>query len=331
MGNIDAFYDPCFTQETVAIVGEDAEFCLHLAPTYSFWDPDKTILEASRQQTVAIINGCRASEISRLVVHVPSASLYTGGPLVDEAAGELCDLPGFPVGDAGEILNMVERLVLGSNGYYTPTGASEPVYFSTMIVRTHLLWGSCSDLSTTNFVVRCRDVVPWLIENGRWPVSTCHAGNLAEGIICALARGRGGHCYNITDGKPVRFADFLKGIVVANGELLPAHPLTTCGQKGETRFQLRLPLKQAKAIGKETEMKAGGGTRPIVTEAYAGMLGQAMTLCSHKSESHLGYKPRISYSQGFKRLKHERQTVVRSTGQGANNASTEASCQDTSG
>jgi nucleoside-diphosphate-sugar epimerase len=120
--------------------------------------------------------------------------------------------------------------------------------------------------------------------------STTHVENVVEGLVLGAERGHPGNAYFVTDGEPVIFHDFVGRLLGTQGVLAPERsiPAPVAGAlaaAGEAAWRL-LPLP---------------GRPPLTRFAYW-VTSQECTIRIDKAVEQLGYRPRMSISDGLAEL-----------------------------
>ncbi len=265
-----------------ASIAEGAKGCeaaFHLAAHLGQWGSRDEFVAANVTGTENALVGCREAGVRRFVHCGTEAALLAGEPLrhVDETA------PLRPDSKAlySSTKALAEQAVraAGSDGF-------EPV-----VVRPRLVWGEGDTTLLPEFVAAVEAGRFAWIGGGGHLTDTTHVDNVVEGLLAAVARGRSGEAYFVTDGDPVVFREFISEL------------LETQGVEPPTR-SLPVWLGAALAAGSETTwrlLRLGG--EPPLTRLAVWLSSQECTIEITKARAELGYAPVTSRAQGFAALR----------------------------
>lgn len=230
-----------------------------------------TNLEGTRNVLVA----ARAAGVKRAVHISTEAVLLSGEPLI--MARETQPYPARFAGTYSASKAAAEQAALALN--------SDDC--AVIVVRPRFVWGRDDTTAMPQLTAAARSGKLSWIDGGTYCSSTTHIDNLAEGIALALAKGRGGEVYFVTDGAPVEFRSFVSAM------------LTRAGVEPPTRTVPRWLVRTIARLGDRVERLSGGRFKaPIGGQEY-GTVGVEVTLDITKAETELGYRPVIDREAGL--------------------------------
>lgn len=267
-----AVRDACRGMETV----------YHVAAKVGVWGRRSDYFAANVLGTRAVLDGCRAHGVRRLVHTSTPSVVYNGRSLsgADESLPLTTGCPSaYPVTKA-----QAEAEVLRANG----------MLLSTVALRPHLIWGPGDPHLVPRILDRAKAGRLRIVGEGRNRVDMVHVENAADAHLAAeraLAAGRaGGRAYFITNGEPVVLWDWINGLLAALGR-----PAVTG----------RIPLWAASAAGGVLEavwslLPLGG--EPPMTRFVAAELAKDHWFDISAARRDLGYAPRVDMATGTAEL-----------------------------
>jgi nucleoside-diphosphate-sugar epimerase len=200
-------------------------------------------------------------------------------PLID--ATESVPYPERPAGVYAATKGEAERLVLAANSRG----------LATVAVRPRLVWGLGDTTVLPQLAAAARTGRLRWIDGGNYLVSTTHVGNVAEGVVAAAERGRGGSAYFVTDGAPVRFRDFASDLLATQGVQPPSRSVSRSGATAMARASdlawRFLPLRG----------------RPSLTREVLRAIGETCTIRDDKARHELGYEGKVTRVRGLAELR----------------------------
>jgi len=124
---------------------------------------------------------------------------------------------------------------------------------------------------------------------GRNVVDITTIGNLIDGIFLCLKAPEAamGEVYNITNGAPIRFWDFVDEV------------LKTGGQSLKRRRIPYLPVMAAAMINEKMSKVLGRKKEPALLPISVGIISFSMTLDISKAKKNLNYMPRFTTQDGI--------------------------------
>jgi nucleoside-diphosphate-sugar epimerase len=247
------------------------EVVFHCAALAAPWG---TREEFEQINVVGTRNVLAAAGSARFVHVSTEAVLLGGGPIV--RVTEERELPRRPIGlyawSKGEAERVVREAMRGG--------------VDAVIVRPRLIWG----LDDTSLLPRIEEAVQrkqfrW-IGGGTHQTSTCHVGNVVEGMLLAAVRGRSGEVYFLTDGPSTELRTFVSGLLLARGILPPTGTLP--------RWAAKLL-----AVGLEWFFSRFATGEPPLTRMVVALMGEEVTVDDSKARRELGYEARIRPAEGL--------------------------------
>ena len=234
-------------------------------------------VEAAR----VVLAAARASGATRLVFVADSPLLLGDRPLVD--ADESWSYPQRPASASLGGRIEAERLVLD--------GATRQL--ATMSVRPGLVWGE-GDTTLLPSLAALVDArrFRW-VHGGSHSISTTQVRNVAEGVLAAAERGRGGEAYFVTDGAPTVFRDFVTALLATQGIPAPTASMS-------------YPLARASAVvsRRTRAFRQRTTASPDLLVFRVGV--ETCTVQDAKARRELGYEGRVSHAEGLAELRSGR-------------------------
>jgi nucleoside-diphosphate-sugar epimerase len=212
------------------------------------------------------------------LVYVSTEQVVLGDqPLV--GADESTPYPERPAGPYAASKIEAERMLL----------AASARSLTTVAVRPGLVWGPGDTALPAFAAAAVSGRLRW-IDGGSYLVSTTHVQNVAEGIIAAAERGRGGKAYFVTDGAPIAFRDFVTALLATQGVPAPTAELP--------RWVARLVAAVAGPAWRWLPLPGD----PPITRAALRSVGETCTLDDDKARRELGYEGKVTRQQGLAEL-----------------------------
>jgi nucleoside-diphosphate-sugar epimerase len=252
----------------------------HVAARVGVWGPYEDFFRANVLGTRAVLAGCFAQGVRRLVYTSTPSVVYNGRDLAgaDESLPLTKDCPSpYPITKA-----LAEAEVLAANA----------ADFRTVALRPHLIWGPGDPHLVPRILARARAGRLRIIGEGKNRVDMVHVDNAADAHLAAelaLARSAptaAGRAYFITNGEPVVLWDWINALLVALGE------------KAVTR---KISLGAASAVGLACEATwrlLGLGGEPPMTRFVAAELAKNHWFDITAARRDLGYTPRLGMAEG---------------------------------
>jgi nucleoside-diphosphate-sugar epimerase len=260
----------------------------HTAAKVGVWGRYDDFFRTNVLGTRAILAGCRAHGVARLVYTSTPSVVYNGQSLAnaDESLPLTTSCPSpYPLTKA-----IAEREVLAANS----------TALRTIALRPHLIWGVGDPHLVPRVLARARAGRLRVIGDGKNKVDMVHVENAvdahlaAESALLALSpkntQSAAGRAYFITNGEPVVLWDWINQLLTALGE----PPVTR-----------RISLSTASALGAVCETLwrvLPVSTEPPLTRFIAAELAKDHWFNLTAARRDLGYAPRITMSIGTAEL-----------------------------
>lgn len=260
----------------------------HTAAKVGVWGRYADFFRTNVLGTRAILAGCRAHGVARLVYTSTPSVVYNGHSLAnaDESLPLTTSCPSpYPLTKA-----IAEREVLAAN-------SAAPSGLRTVALRPHLIWGVGDPHLVPRVLARARAGRLRIIGDGTNRVDMVHVANAVDAHLAAeqtlsspqpsTACGRP---YFITNGEPVLLWEWINQLLTALGE----PPVTR-----------RLSLSTAFALGAVCETLwrvLPVTTEPPMTRFIAAELAKDHWFNLAAARRDLGYEPRVSMAAGTAEL-----------------------------
>ena len=232
--------------------------------------------------TRSLLQAAKTAGVARAVHLSTESVLLDGRPLRD--ADEEHPFPRHPAGRYSATKGEAERLALAM----TSSG------FEVIAVRPRLVWGRDDTTAAPQLMAAVNSGQFAWIDGGGYRTSTTHIANLCNGVDRALAQGRGGQAYFITDGESVVFRDFITALLSAHGVVAP-----------DKTVPLAL-LRIIAAIGDSLARATGGAVHGPVSRQVLATSAVEVTLRIDKARRELGYRPTMSREAGLAEIRAAR-------------------------
>jgi nucleoside-diphosphate-sugar epimerase len=268
-----------------AVAGHDA--VVHLAAKVNVVGPEAEYLRVNVGGTRAVVDGCLAAGVERLV-HVSSPSVaHPGRSLVGRGA-DPAD-PATARGPYARSKALAERVALSAD-------SSE---LAVVAIRPHLVWGPGDRQLIARIVDRARRGRLPLIGSGAALIDTTYLTNAVEALVAALdrcidARGR---ALVVTNGEPRPVAEMLAAVCRAAGVRVPTR---------------HVPVRLARAGGAAVEslwalrdrFSPWGQARddPPLTRFLVEQLSTAHWFDQRHTREILRWRPRVPLDDGLAEL-----------------------------
>ncbi len=268
------------------------ETVFHVAAKVGVWGRYDDFFRTNVAGTRALLDGCRAHGVSRLIYTSTPSVVYNGRDLAgaDESLSLTTDCPSpYPLTKA-----IAEREVLAAN---SPK-------FRTVALRPHLIWGVGDPHLVPRVLARARAGRLRIIGEGKNRVDMVHVENavdahlLAESALKAFHVLRetppgtdpAGRAFFITNGEPVVLWEWINQLLRALGEppvtkKISLGAATAAGAVCEAMWSV-LPLR----------------AEPPLTRFVAAELAKDHWFDISAARRDLGYAPRISMALGTAEL-----------------------------
>ena len=260
----------------------------HTAAKVGVWGRYADFFRTNVLGTRALLAGCRAHGVARLVYTSTPSVVYNGQALAnaDESLPLTTSCPSpYPLTKA-----IAEREVLAAN-------SAAPSGLRTIALRPHLIWGVGDPHLVPRVLARARAGRLRIIGDGTNRVDMVHVANAVDAHLAAeqtLSSSQPstacGRPYFITNGEPVLLWEWINQLLTALGE----PPVTR-----------RLSLSTAFALGAVCETLwrvLPVTTEPPMTRFIAAELAKDHWFNLAAARRDLGYEPRVSMAAGTAEL-----------------------------
>ena len=252
---------------------------IHAAAFVEPWGTRADYESANVAGTERVLAAARAAGATRFVHISTEAVLWRGQHLrdVDETEPYPARTPYL----YAETKAAAERRVL----------AADEAGFTTLALRPRLVWGP----GDRTLVPEVKEMVEagafvWL-DGGRARTSTTHVDNLVHAVTLALAKGRGGETYFVTDGEQTDFRSFVTRLMAAHGVRMPERSLPGW------------VVRPVATVIEGTWRLLGLRSKPPLTRHAVDLLCCDCTLRDDKARSELGYAAVLSVEHGLEQLR----------------------------
>lgn len=262
---------------TAAVAGCDA--VIHAAALFKLWGEATEFERSNVQGTANLLKAAAAASVQRFV-QVGAAAVVMG----DMA----------PMLRVDESLPRQERAwapysASKARSEALVTGANRPGVFETVVVRPPMIWGD--GMPTLDHMI---DTVRagqfrW-VGDGSQAMSTVHVDNVCHAVELALAKGRGGETYFVSDGVDTTLKSFLSSLMQTRAVAPP-----------RASAPLRVAWVMATAMEWAWRTFSRPGEPPI-TRQMLRLIGQPFTVDIGKAQRELGYRPEVTREQGLQAM-----------------------------
>jgi nucleoside-diphosphate-sugar epimerase len=275
---------PLEDPQSVAAACRGMEAVFHVAAKVGVWGRHADFFRANVLGTRAVIAGCRAHGVRRLIHTSTPSVVYNGRDMAgaDESLPLTTDCPSpYPLTKAA-----AEAEVMAAHG----------LELRTVALRPHLIWGPGDPHLVPRILARARAGRLRIVGEGTNRVDMVHVENaadahlLAEKALAQPGSPAGGRAYFITNGEPVALWEWINGLLTALGE----PPVTK-----------RISLGAARAIGCVCEIAwtlLPVGAEPPMTRFVAAELAKHHWFDISAARRDLGYSPAVGMREGTARL-----------------------------
>jgi len=261
---------------STAMVGCDA--LIHAAADTDHGPATERQRRVNEDGTRAVMEAAHRAGI-RKVIHLSTESvLATGRALVN--VDETTPLPLKPAGGYSRTKAAAERIALAANADN----------FAVVVLRPRFVWGRDDTTALPAITEAVKSGKFAWISGGTYLTSTTHIGNLCNAVELALARGRGGEVYFVSDGAPIAFRTMVSGLLDTQGLQIPHKSVP------------RAVVRTVAIIGDILAAISGGRIVPPLTRQAYATSAVEVSFDIGKARRELGYEPVISREQGLAEL-----------------------------
>lgn len=252
---------------------------IHVAAHFKLWGDPVEFERSNVEGTSNLLSAASAASVKRFV-QLGAAAVVMG------------DLT--PMLHANESLPRQERAwapysASKARSEALVLGANHPGVFETVVVRPPMIWGA--GMPTLEHMIETVKAgqFRW-VGDGSQAMSTAHVDNVCHALELAVANGRGGEAYFVSDGTDSTLKEVISGLLQTRSIDPP-------------RTSAPLPVAWVMACVMEwiwrTFSRRG---EPPITRQMLRLIGAPFTLDIGKAQRELGYRPVISREQGLKAM-----------------------------
>lgn len=256
----------------------------HVAAKAGFWGEYNDFYNSNVIGTENIIKACKEAGIKKLVYTSSPSVIHSGNNIA--GANESIPYPKEYEAYYPETKSIAERKVIEANGND----------LATVSLRPHLIWGPEDHHFLPRFVQRAKAGRLKLVGDGNNLVDCVYVDNAAKAHILAgkkldIGSNVAGKVYFITQGQPIKIADFVNNMIKAAG----MQPVTSSIPSG-LAYNLGAIFEFVyKFIGIKKE--------PLMTRFLASQLSTSHWFDISAAKNDFGYNPdEITIEEGVKRL-----------------------------
>ena len=264
---------------SLALACRGCEAVFHVAAHFKLWGEPSEFERSNVQGTAHLLDAASAASVRRFV-QLGAAAVVMGDPAPMLRADESLPRQQRAWAPYSASKARSEALVLQAN---------RTDVFETVVVRPPMIWGA--GMPTLEHMVETVKAgqFRW-VGDGSQAMSTAHVDNVCHALELAVARGRGGEAYFVSDGTDSTLKEVLSGLLQTRSIEPP-------------RTSAPLPVAWIMAGLMEwiwrTFARRG---EPPVTRQMLRLIGEPFTLDIGKAQRELGYWPVVSREQGLKAM-----------------------------
>ncbi len=270
-----------FSAVSGAVRGCDVVF--HVGAKAGIWGTYDEYYRANALGTENVIKSCQEHKVDRLIYTCSPSVVFDGTD--QEGVDESKPYPDKFLADYPKTKAMAEKMVVEANGQD----------LATVSLRPHLTLGPGDHHLMPRIIDRARKGRLQLVGDGKNKVDTVYIDNCVDAHILAMERLKpgaiiSGKPYFITNGEPMEVKEIMDSILASAG--LP--PVTK-----------KIPQWVAYGVGAMMETAyrlMGRSDEPLMTRFLALELSTAHWFDISAARRDLGYEPRVSMEEGFRRM-----------------------------
>lgn len=264
---------------SLTIATRGCSVVVHVAALFKLWGDHDEFEQSNVLGTANLLRAAEAASVKRFV-QVGAAAVVMG------------DLA--PMLQANESLPRKERAwapysASKARSEALVLGANRAGVFETIVIRPPMIWGA--GMPTLDHMIETVKAgqFRW-VGDGSQSMSTAHVDNVCHAVELAIAKGRGGEAYFVSDGNDSTLKQVVSGLLQTRGIVPP-------------RASAPLPVAWVMASMMEwmwrTFSRRG---EPPITRQMLRLIGKPFTLDIGKAQRELGYRPIVSREQGLKAM-----------------------------
>ena len=257
---------------------KDVDVIIHAAAKVEEWGPWADYWKLNVDGTTQLLETAKAAGVKTFIHIGTEASVFYGQSMrnIDETLPLALRSP-YPY---SRTKAHAEQAVLAANDEN----------FRTISVRPRMIWGP-GDKTILPVVLEMIEKGRFMwVDGGQALTSTTHIDNLVHGIDLAIARGKGGEAYFITDEGTRSLREFFTALTATKGVTPP--------DKEMPGWLAGLLARIIEGIWRGLSLKS----TPPLTRFAADMMRREGTINIAKARAELGYVPVISVKDGLAAL-----------------------------
>lgn len=276
-----AYGDLCKKDDCVNSI-KDVDVVAHLGALSTVWGKRSDFIEANVEGTRNVFEACHHNKIAK-VVHISSPSIYAG-------KSDRLDIKEDDYDDKNKLNYYIESKILAEKMITADFGDIDWT-----ILRPRGLFGIGDTSIVPRLIQANKKIGLPLFGGGKNFVDMTCVENVAYAIRLAAESKKSKHnIYNITNDEPQEFKGLLEELFAALGET-PRY----------RNINLKVALAGASTIERIYKI-FHIYKEPAVTKYTICTLGYSQTLNIDRAKKDLGYKPKITLSQGIKKYAADR-------------------------
>lgn len=257
----------------------DCDVVIHVAAHFKLWGDPIEFERSNVEGTANLLDAAAAVSVKRFV-QLGAAAVVMGDLTPMLHVNESLPRQERPWAPYSASKARSEALVLGAN---------RPGVLETVVVRPPMIWGA--GMPTLEHMIETVKAgqFRW-VGDGSQSMSTAHVDNVCHALELAVAKGRGGEAYFVSDGADSTLKEVISGLLHTRSIDPP-------------RTSAPLPMAWVMASVMEwiwrTFSRRG---EPPITRQMLRLIGAPFTVDIGKAQRELGYRPVISREQGLKAM-----------------------------
>jgi len=270
--------------EAIEKACKDRDVVFHLAAKVGIWGNYDAYYSTNVTGTENVIAACKKQGVNRIIFTSSSSVVFDGSDL--DGIDETYPYPENHGSHYASTKAMAERMIIEAN--------SDTL--RTISLRPHLVWGPYDAHIIPGILKRAASGRLRRIGDQEHFIDTTYIDNMIDALMLAVdaldhkpeAAGRN---FFITNGEPARVWDFVNSIIQI---------------AGHAPVQKKIPEKAAMlaaGFAERFNKIFRSNTEPFMTRFAIKELCTNHWFDIKSAREILGYNPRISYAEGFKRLK----------------------------
>ena len=258
---------------------EGMDAVIHAAAFVEPWGSRKDFWKGNVEGTERMLAAARNAGVKRFVHIGTESALFRGDDLndIDES---------FPYPEKTPFLYSETK----KEAEIRVLQANQPVDFETISLRPRFVWGPNDTTLLANLIEMVDGGKFRWINKGQAETSICFVENIAYAAQLALARGKGGSAYFITDDETVTFQNIITRLLATTGRV-PTDKNVPAGLA-------RRLASIVEFVWRTLRIKK----KPPITRFAAAIMTANCTLRIDRARAELGYSPLVSVRDGLKRM-----------------------------